>query len=210
MATKPTKVVNADFQFPTSVGFVDFVANSFSRPAPSWLNPCMNQDDFDIDTDDRPSRSQLKRDAEALQDLGLALVELPQAKLDRVELPDQLREAIDLARRITAHGGKRRQMQFIGKLMRKFDAAPIRAQIEAMQQADRRAAQRFHVLEALRDKLLAEGDDALGELLERYPAADRQHLRQLIRQAQTERDKNKPPASARSLFRYLRELDANQ
>ena len=166
-----------------------------------------NDSDFDIDADDRPSRSQLKREAEALQDLGLALVELPQAKLDRVQIPDQLREAIDLARRITAHGGRRRQMQYIGKLMRKLDAEPIRAQLEAMQQADRRAAQRFHLLETLRDKLIAEGDDALGELLERYPHADRQHLRQLIRQAQQERDRNKPPASARSLFRYLRELD---
>lgn len=179
----------------------------FSVGAFVFKSPSMNQDDFDIDIDNRPSRSQLKRDAEALQDLGLALVELPQAKLDRIELPEQLREAIDLARRITAHGGKRRQMQFIGKLMRKLDAEPIRAQLEAMQQADRRAAQRFHLLEALRDKLIAEGDDALGELLERYPTADRQHLRQLVRQAQQERDKNKPPASARSLFRYLRELD---
>lgn len=169
----------------------------------------MIQDDFDIDTDERPSRSQLKREAEALQDLGLALVELPQAKLDRVELPEKLREAIDLARRITAHGGRRRQLQYIGKLMRTLDAEPIRAQLEAMQQADRRAAQRFHLLEALRDRLIAEGDDALGELLERYPQADRQHLRQLVRQAQQERDKHKPPASARSLFRYLRELDEN-
>lgn len=167
----------------------------------------MNQDDFDIDTDDRPSRSQLKRDAEALQDLGRELVEMSQARLDRVEMPDKLREAIDLARRITAHGGKRRQMQYIGKLMRNLDAEPIRAQLEAMQQADRRAAQRFHHLEALRDKLIAEGDAALGDILEDYPDADRQHLRQLIRQAQQERDKNKPPASARSLFRYLRELD---
>ena len=171
------------------------------------MNPHDSDSDFDIDTDDRPSRSQLKREAEALQDLGLALVELPQAKLDRIEMPEKLREAIDLARRITAHGGKRRQMQYIGKLMRNFDAEPVRAQLDAMQQADRRSAQRFHLLEALRDKLIAEGDEALGEILERYPQADRQHLRQLIRQAQQERDKNKPPASARSLFRYLRELD---
>ena len=169
----------------------------------------MNQDDFDIDTDDRPSRSQLKRDAEALQDLGRDLVELPQARLDRIEMPEKLREAIDLARRITAHGGRRRQLQFIGKLMRRLDAEPIRGQLEAMLQADRRAAQRFHHLEALRDKLIAEGDAALGAIIETYPYADRQHLRQLIRQAQQERDKNKPPASARSLFRYLRELDQN-
>lgn len=165
----------------------------------------MNQDDFDID--DRPSRSQLKRDAEALQDLGTTLVELPQAKLDRIELPDKLREAIDLARRITAHGGKRRQLQFIGKLMRSFDAEPIRAQLEAFQQADRRAAQRFQLIETLRDRLLNEGDAALGMILERYPHADRQHLRQLIRQSQQERDKNKPPAAARVIFKYLRELD---
>lgn len=167
----------------------------------------MNQDDFDIDTDQRPSRSQLKRDAEALQDLGRELVELPQAKLDRIELPEKLREAVDLARRITAHGGRRRQLQYIGKLMRNLEAGPIRARLEAMQQADHRAAQRFHHLEALRDRLIAEGDAALGDVLTDYPHADRQHLRQLIRQAQQERDRGKPPASARSLFRYLRELD---
>ncbi len=167
----------------------------------------MNQDDFDIECGDRPSRSQRKRAAEALQDLGLALVELPQAKLDRIELPDQLRAAIDLARRITAHGGKRRQLQYIGKLMRGFDVETVSAQLEAFQQADRRAAQRFHLFETLRDRLLAEGDDALGSILERYPHADRQHLRQLVRQAQQERDKNKPPAAARVLFKYLRELD---
>ena len=167
----------------------------------------MISDDFDIETDERPSRSQLKREAEALQDLGAALVELPQSRLDRIEMPEKLREAIALARRITAHGGKRRQMQFIGKLMRGLDAESIRAQLEAFQQADRRSAQHFHKLEALRDQLLAEGDAALGAVLDQYPNADRQHLRQLVRQAQIEHDKNKPPAAARSLFRYLRELD---
>ena len=167
----------------------------------------MNSDDFDIETDERPSRSQLKREAEALQDVGAALVELPQSRLDRIEMPEKLREAVDLARRITAHGGKRRQMQFIGKLMRRLDAETIRAQLEAFQQADRRSAQRFHKLEALRDRLIAEGDDALPTVLEQYPHADRQHLRQLVRQAQLEQNKNKPPAAARSLFRYLRELD---
>lgn len=168
----------------------------------------MHSDNFD-DTDDRPSRSQLKREAEALQDLGRALVELSQARLDRIEMPEQLRDAVLLARRITAHGGKRRQMQFIGKLMRNIDADPIRAQLEALQQADRRAAQHFQQLEALRDRLLAEGDAALGSVLERFPHADRQHLRNLIRQAQQEQAGNKPPAAARTLFKYLRELDEN-
>lgn len=166
----------------------------------------MNQDDFDTDTDEGPSRSQLKREAEALQDLGLALVELPPNKYNRIDMPDNLREAINLARRITAHGGKRRQLQFIGKLMRNLDAEPIRAQLEAFQHKDRRAAQQFHQLEQLRDQLIDVGDTAIGDILERYPHADRQHLRQLIRQAQQERDKNKPPAAARSLFKYLREL----
>ena len=166
----------------------------------------MNQDDFDIDADEGPSRSQLKREAEALQDLGLALVELPPNKYKTIVMPDNLREAIDLARRIKAHGGKRRQMQYIGKLMRKLDAEPIRAQLEAFQQQDRRAAQQFHQLEQLRDQLIEVGDTAIGDILERYPHADRQHLRQLIRQAQLERDKAKPPAAARSLFKYLREL----
>lgn len=169
----------------------------------------MNSNDFDINTDDHPSRSQLKREAEALQDLGLTLVNLPQGKLDRVEMPEKLREAVMLARRITAHSGRRRQLQFIGKLMRRLDAEPIRAQLEAFQQTDRRAIQQFHQLELLRDQLLSADDAAFDIVLERYPHADRQHLQQLIRQAKQEHDRSKPPAAARSLFKYLRELDQN-
>lgn len=159
------------------------------------------------DDPDRPSRSQLKRDAQALQALGRTLVELPQAQLERIELPEALHDAVALARRIRAHGGKRRQLQYIGKLMRGLDAEAVRVQLAALQQNDRRAALQFQQLEALRDRLLTEGDAAIAAVLERYPQAERQHLRQLIRQAQQEQSLHKPPAAARSLFRYLRQLD---
>ncbi|WJW74870.1 ribosome biogenesis factor YjgA [Thiohalobacter sp. IOR34] len=153
-----------------------------------------------------PSKSQRKRDSQALRALGETLVGLPESRLAQIELPETLREAVDLARRIKAHGGRKRQLQYIGKLLRGMDAAPIQAALEAMRQQDARASRRFHQLEALRERLIEDGDAALGALFESYPQADRQHLRQLIRQAQRDRgaDKSRGP---RALFRYLRELD---
>ena len=110
------------------------------------------------------------------------------------------------ARRIKAHGGRRRQLQYIGKLMRTLDTAPIREAIAFRQQQENTHTQIFHRLEGLREALIDDGDAALARVLEDYPAADRQHLRRLARQARTERETRQPPRAARALFRYLREL----
>ncbi len=170
----------------------------------------MNDENESIDNEEEEhlyvSKSQLKRESQALQTVGEELVELPAAKLAKIPLPEELAEAIALARKIKARGGLKRQLQYIGKLMRNIDAEPIIEALDELKSAASRETARFHRLEQWRDRLVAEGDTALGALLEEYPQADRQHLRQLIRNAQAEAAKNKPLKSAREIFRYLREL----
>lgn len=151
------------------------------------------------------SKSQLKRESHALTELGRELVELPQSKLERIPLDDQLSEAVALARRISERGGRKRQIQYIGKLLRKSDADPIVAAMEQLKSEHLQENARLHRLERWRDRLIEEGDSALGELLAEHPDADRQHLRQLLRNAQREKQQNKPPKAARELFKYLRD-----
>ncbi len=166
----------------------------------------MHEDDEDAEYTG-PSKTQLKREAQVLQDLGTELVGLNTDQLNRLPLPEDLRDAVDLARRITQRGGRKRQLQYIGKLMRGLDAEPIQAALDALRKPAREDTARLHRLEHWRDQLLAEGDAALESLLEAFPQADRQHLRRLTRDAQREAKQDKPPKSARALFRYLRELD---
>lgn len=170
----------------------------------------MSNDNTPPDNDDEEiivvSKSQLKRESHALQALGEELVSLPAAKLAKIPMPEELAEAVALARKIKAHGGRKRQMQYIGKVMRSIDAEPIEQALANLKNAASKEAAKFHRLEQWRDRLLEEGDAALGALLEELPGADRQHLRQLIRNAQREAAKNKPPKSAREIFRYLRDL----
>ena len=104
------------------------------------------------------------------------------------------------------HGARRRQLQFIGKLMRDIDPEPIQQYFEAQRQKARQQVQIHHDLEHWRDRLIDEGDPAVESFLQEHPQADRQHLRQLVRQAKKEQAQNKPPKSSRALFRYIREL----
>lgn len=159
------------------------------------------EDDFD----DRPSKSELKRQSDELQRLGEALIELAPNELDALQLPEKLRDAVDLAKRITAHGGLYRQKQFIGKLMRKIDVEPIRHALEAKRQQHRTDVLRLKRVEQWRDRLLSE-PSALNALLEEYPGADVRPFERLIAQARHERDHHQPPAAARELFRLLRDL----
>ena len=153
------------------------------------------------------SKTALKQEMHELQQLGAAIVKLSDGQLATIPIEDEaLAEAIATARRIKHREGLRRQMQYIGKLMRKIDAEPLRAAYQKLQDGHKEKARRLHELEQWRDQLLAQGQAAIGEALTRFPNADRQHLRQLIMQANKEQQHNKPPASARKLFRYLREL----
>ena len=160
------------------------------------------------DPDEGPSRSQRKRDAAELTRLGAELVALPEAELDALPLSERLRDAIELARRITAHGGAARQRQYIGKLLRQTEIEPLRAAL-ARRETDRRlAAGAFHRIEAWRDRLLAEGEPALDALLAATPELDRARLATLLASARREATGGGPPQAARALFRYLRETMA--
>ena len=151
------------------------------------------------------SKTQRKREMLALQELGVELVALNDEQLAGIELPEILRDAVLEARRITDFEGRRRQMQYVGKLMRKVDAGPIRAALEAWQaQSHTRVAAQKRV-EHWRERLLAE-KGALAELLHEHPAADGQRLRALVRGAQRERNENLPPRSYRALFQALRAI----
>lgn len=169
-------------------------------------------DSSEDDTERGPSRSQKKREVEALQDLGNKLVTLPEAQLKRMDLPDELRAAVVACRKITQNGALRRQKQFIGKLMRNIDAAPIQTQLDAFQGANAAETAKLHQAERWRDSLLAE-TEALTVFMNDYPTADATRLRQLIRAAHDETTKNKRPRAYRELFQLIRESmrsDQNQ
>lgn len=152
-----------------------------------------------------PSKSQRKRDMDALQDIGAALVELNDQQLASVEMPENLRDAVTEARRLRTHEARRRQMQYIGKLMRHIDPAPIRAKIDGWRSASTQHTAQLHHIERWRDRLLAE-PDALALFVADHPGADTQQLRTLIRNTEFERAHGKPPKSFRALFQMIREL----
>ena len=152
-----------------------------------------------------PSRSMEKREALDVLALAKELVALAPRALERVPLSDALREHVMEARRITANIAHKRQVGFLAKQMRKReDELPaIRTALEAPKVEHQRAANALHRIEEWRARLLNEGDEAINELLLALPQADRQQLRQLVRQAKQEAEKNKPPAAARALFRVI-------
>jgi ribosome-associated protein len=156
-----------------------------------------------------PSRSEQRRDALDIRSLGEKLVALAPAHLAKLPIPEDLLEHIHDTQRITSHIAHKRQLQFLAKQMRRESDETLDAIRDAMEvggDAARRETAILHKVETWRARLLDDGDVALGELLDEYPTADRQHLRQLIRNAGEERKKNKPPHAFRELFRELREL----
>lgn len=167
--------------------------------------PKQRPEPLDDETPERPSKSQLKREMHALQALGETLIAMQPAERARFPLSDDMLRAIDETARIRSHEGRRRHMQYVGKLIRKEDLAAIQAVFDGIEQEKQQRDHAFHRLEKWRDRLVDEGDPAAEQWLVEYPDTDRQTLRQLIRNAQRERDQNKPPASARKLFKFLRD-----
>ena len=155
--------------------------------------------------DDAPSKSQLKREAAALQSLGEQLAELPAEQLDALDLPDRLRQALEQLRGITSHEARRRQRQFIGKLMRDLDPEPLQAFIDAHRRPSREAARLFRVTETWRDRLLAEGDAAVRAFLAAYPDADPAALQDAVIAARQDRS-----GAPKRLFRMLRAVVEEQ
>jgi ribosome-associated protein len=153
-----------------------------------------------------PSKSQRKHDAQAVLDLSKTIVELGDKLFAGLSLPDEIREAAVLAKNIGAYGGRKRQINYLAKLMRKSDLDAIRTQLQAIEHRAQ-ASNRYHQqLEQWRDRLIDEGDGALADLVEHWPNTDRQLVRQLIRNAQRDRDRQAAPKPARALFRYLKTL----
>jgi ribosome-associated protein len=162
-----------------------------------------------VDTNEpgeKPSKSALKRAMNDLQALGAELVGLSVDQLKKIDLPDDLRDAVREAKRITQHEAHRRQLQYIGKLMRSIDAAPIREALDDIKGLSAAATARMHALERLRTRFL-EDEKVIGEIAEAHPAADLQYLRQLRRNALREQELGKPPRAFRELFRILRDLN---
>lgn len=162
------------------------------------------EDEYEEFASNGPSKSQKKREMHALQDLGEELVKLSQDRLDKLDLPEALYDAVMDARRFTKHEARRRQMQFIGKVMRDIDTEPIAEQLAEIKGESDAAKANFHAVERWRERLLAD-DAALTEWLTQHPSDDIQQVRNLIRNARKEAAEGKPPKSSRELFRWLRE-----
>jgi len=151
------------------------------------------------------SKTRRKKNMHALQDLGEKLVALTPAQLASLELPERLADAIEQAKRVAGFEARRRQMQYIGRLMREVDAAPIAERVAAQQMSRQRENARHKDAERWRDRLLAD-ESALTELTRSYPSLDTQQLRTLIRNVRKEQAQGRPPHAARALFRTLRTL----
>jgi len=159
---------------------------------------------------ERPSKSQLKREMTALQKLGAELIAEPRERVKRVPMPEEVRDAILVCQTIKDHEGRRRQLQYVGKMMRTLEeeeVALIRKTIDSWKQPSRAETAAMHALERRRDKLLAD-DGALTELRAQYPELDVQQMRTLIRNARREQTENKPPKAYREIFQVLKQLQS--
>ena len=151
------------------------------------------------------SKSQIKREMHELQALGKQLVELGSKQLVDIPISEKIRDAVISATSLN-HGAIRRQLQYIGSLMPKEDEASIRKALNKIQQPHKDEVNAFHEVEQWRNQLLLGDQVLLNALVNKFVNFDRQHIRQLIRNAKKEQDQNKPPKSARLLFKYLTEM----
>lgn len=165
----------------------------------------MQEEDFTEDTG-RPSKTKQKEAMHELRDLGAELVELSVGQLKRIKLPENIYEAVRECQKITAHGARRRQVAYLGKLMRGVDDEPIRAGLAMLRGESSAETARLHRLERFRVRLL-EDEAVLAEIAAVWPTVDLQHLRTLRRNALKEQENNKPPKNFRAIFQILQELD---
>ena len=156
--------------------------------------------------DELVSKTRRKREMLELQSLGAALVALPESQIGAMRLETRLLQAVLDAKRVKSHEAKRRQLQYIGRLMREVDAEPIRAQLAAVEGSSAQAAAAHRRLEAWRERLLSD-DQALTRFASEHPGADMQEIRALIRNARKEQKEGKPPRAYRELFRVLKTIE---
>ncbi|OOG45735.1 ribosome biogenesis factor YjgA [Rhodanobacter sp. C01] len=176
------------------------------------MSPSRSRNQTELDEADYgPSRTQQRREALAMLALAHQLIELQPSRLAKLDLPEDVRREIDVTRRITAHIARKRQMAFLAKVMRRYgeeDFASVRAELGENREKQRQETAAMHRLEAMRDRLVAEDESALSELIAEHPQVDRQHLRSLVRQARVEKDTpNKPPRAYREIFQLLKDLN---
>ena len=169
------------------------------EPPPLTDAPALLPDDA------APSKSQRKRDALALQQLGEQLAALKPSLLQTLDLPEELRQLLLDVQQMPPRGARRRQLRYIGKRLRQLDADTIRAKLDAIINAADASRRQEKQLQKLCDQLLKGDAEALTAFIRNHPQADAQHLRQLIRRARQEQQLDKPPAGRRRLFRYLRD-----
>jgi len=155
---------------------------------------------------DGPSKSQLKRDSHALQAMGKELVEMPEGKLQKFNLPDSLKEAVYEARKLKSREAKRRHLQYIGKLMRISNIDEIQNTLDKMDHQSLTYRQHFKQLEVWRERIITQGNKGIEAFLKDYPLAERQQLRNLQRQANREIELKKAPVASRKIFEYIRSV----
>ncbi|HSI38053.1 MAG TPA: ribosome biogenesis factor YjgA [Methylotenera sp.] len=173
---------------------------------PKKTNPAIELiNDTDLEADLPPSKTKLKAEADAQQALGVRLSELPKDKLEKLNLPEALHTAVLDTKKITANGAIRRHRQYLGRLMREIDTAPIVEQLARWDGKHTAENAYFHGLERWRDRLIND-PNALSEFIALHPTTDSQQLRTLVRNAQKELAANKPPKSSREIFKLLREI----
>lgn len=154
------------------------------------------------------SKTQVKREMHVLQEFGRELTRLPDAVLVKLDLDDELLEEIRLGRTLKQSAHKR-QIKHLGGMLRERDAGAIRDRLATIQRPKKEEVQAFHEVEDWRDRLVSGDDSVFDELRNRFPGLDRQHVRQLIRNARSEQEKGGPPRASRQLFRYISELSEN-
>jgi ribosome-associated protein len=160
-----------------------------------WHDTAMEEDDF-------ISKTRRKRQMKELQDVGAALVKLSSEQLARVDMPESLRDAVVACKRFTKHEAIRRQMQYIGRLMRKIDSAPIAEQLARMEAPSKRHTALFHVAEKWRTEILADSE-AVTRFVQEFPEADPERLRELAEVARREQATSRAPRNFRELFHVL-------
>jgi len=156
------------------------------------------------------SKSELKRDCHALTDLGVDLTELPENQLKTIPMSDSLLNAVMEAKKIHKHSAIKRQRLYIGKLIRKDDWETIQQHVEKFKEPLQQQNAVFKSMENWRDRMLSEGDKAVNDFIGEHHNADRQKLRQMVKNASKEKQLEKPPAHARKLFKYIREIIENE
>lgn len=170
---------------------------------------------MDNDEIEYKSKTQIKEEMLALQDIGRVLIELPDSVYKTFPIPDDLDEAIKTYRRINSHNARKRQMQYIGRVIRGLDPKPLLDAIENHQQGNRKKNLVFQALEKLRERIVAGEQSAVDEVFERYPNCERQKLMQLVRAAKKEAQKNQEQEASnnkstkhfKKLFSFLKELE---